>query len=284
MDKFTILFFLEQLCEKEMMRQINQSHHDSMAIKNLMQIAFSKEPHITQATSFPIAMRDFEYRLIQANYESVRCALTQLNALDESIMLIMPNLSKDSLYKLKLIEVLLLDTERDIKKIALLEMKQVIVQLMHQLSIDETLSYLLQHDKINYRYFLGYETTSSNDIIYYQTAYRKCHYISIETNIERKIYQRRVSKNKSFDKLIAHRMNEEMLKTIQNSFYQWKENFLTKPIPNESLETICDLWTETINEVKQIHWVSKKESIEGQLDLWNYQKIKLPTLGDSHNH
>lgn len=85
---------------------------------------------------------------------------------------------------------------------------------------------------------------------------------------------------KKCNEIIASKINETTFETLKEEFSKWKKQFIENPITNESFETICTLWYKNLEEVKQIllEKTYKDTQLEGQLNLWNYQKTKEKSL------
>ncbi len=284
MDDYAILYLLDQLCETNLINQLNQNQMQEnwSEMERLIQ---NKLNLGQQKPSFPfqskiIALREFQYTLIQRNNGSVRHTLTQLEKLEESMMLVISKSRYDNPIraKLRLVATYLSQVKENLRKIALLEMKQIIVSLLSQISIetiDTELNDLLKRIKIDYRFFLGYEVLEGEEInTFSQIVYkRNClPVVSRETRIESIIYHRRMSANKKCNDIIVNKINETAFEALKEGFHKWKKRF----IENESLETICTLWYKNLEEIKQIllEKTYSDTQIEGQLDLWNYQKTK----------
>lgn len=287
MDSYTILL-LDQLCEPNLINQLfqYQSQQNWSEMKQLIQnkLSLVEKQSSSQFQSRIIATRDIQYTLIQRINGSIRHTLAQLEKLEESIMLVINKLpSNDSMRgKLRLFATFLSQVKENLKQIALLEMKQIITSLISQISteiIDIQLNDLLQRIKINYRFFLGYEVLEGEELdTFSQISYKRNRtpVVSRETRVESIIYHRRTNADKKCNVIIEDKINKTIFKILTERFDKWKKEFIENPMENESLETICILWYKTMEEVKQILLEKpyKDSQVEGQLDLWNYQKKK----------
>lgn len=227
MNQFTILFLLEQLCDSAFILQLKQAENWQIG-RELFENKLNVEQPITNISdSLIIAIRNFQCRLIQKNEESALLTLAQLEQLEEHILLMIQAIPfKDPINtKLKLIDAVLLDVKEKIKKMALLEIKQVIILLMTKLTIDEMqLNNLFKHIKINYRYFLGYDTMDCANTLYYQHNYQKDSPIyPIETKIEATIYNRMNKDNNKYNAFVKKHGNTQNIEMVNHCFQLWKK-------------------------------------------------------------
>lgn len=287
MDKYTILYLLEEMCDRDFIKQLNQKQIEQKLseMEQLFQdkLSLSIPKSSLNSQNSIIAIRDLQCRLIQKNNESVRQTLTQLEELEENIMIMLRRTQYDNSMrtKLRLIGTTLSQTKENIKKIALLEMEQIVIQLLTQTSIETIhIQILLQLVKLNYRYYLGYDFLEETDIIesFFQIEYAKNNtsFIDKKSTLDRTIYLRTTNAEERCKKFITNNINRESLESLEDIWVQWKKEFKKQPIEGESIATITALWFTTVEKVAKI--LRKKpydnNQIKGQLDLWNYQKVK----------
>lgn len=180
MDSYTILYFLDQLCETNLINQLtqNQLQENWAEMERLIQnkLCLENQKPSTEFQNKIIAIRNLQFSLIQRNDESVRHTIAQLEKLEENMMLLISKLQYNNPIraKIRLVATSLSQVKENLKKIALLEMKQIIVFLLSAEIVDTELNDLLKRIKINYRFFLGYEVSEGLELnTFSQIVYKK---------------------------------------------------------------------------------------------------------------
>ncbi len=294
MDRYAIINVTKQLCEKETIDLLKQyiSLETFEQIDQFIKKLFENEKTLSPFQNEKIIIRDFQYHLIQQNGMSSFHALAQLESIEETILLILTNkeeITEITFHNLELILTIInSEIKNNIYKIANLEIKYFILKSMQKIISTEgpihiQFEQLLKIRTLNYRYLLGYELieeTIPELETYSQSSFYKSNKIppSRETRMESAIYHRMDLIDKKYNKILQQNMTIEILDLLKTLFHSWKKDIKQYSEQMNSLPTIVCLWYEIIDAIKKILEKTQntkgEDQIDGQLDLWSFQKKK----------
>lgn len=260
----------------------------------LMEKLFSEEASTDLSIPISIIKRDLQYQLIEENKGAIYKVLSPLEQIEENVAIISfhrSQLTEKIWSHLSLINICLSELKQEIEKLAYLQFKQVVVRLVLELHFQNNMisssqiTDLLKKTILDYKTLLGYETqieTATNNYMefYSQTSFKnQPKPIDRATRIECESYNCYRKINQLYKQQITEYLNEEIINNLDRLFQEWRSQELSKD-NNSELKVILKFWKKLQEELKKMYQKKKKseseidssEIIEGQLNLWNYQK------------
>lgn len=285
MTRSTILKLLEQLYQKNNYELLKQF----ILKKDFKQVQIILDQLIqninNNSQNHALEMRNLEYQIITSNDNSVFKAFEQTEQIEDILeILIIQNLPN-----IRLILTCLSDIKSSFYKLLQLELKQIMMMITFEIGVqDETylinkLDHLLSTTRLNYPYFLGYDSILE-EINFTQIAIQKpISILDTNTKIEKAIYQRNHTLHSKLNQVITSNSNETTIPTLKLLFQAWKQN------QKHSCSTLLleQLWKKNLKEIEnniQNHIQIMGNELEGQLNIWSYQKTKKSSILDDSNN
>lgn len=291
-----ILNVIKKLYQPENQRilEVIVKNEDYKTANSFMERLFLEESSKDSSIPISIIKRDLQYQLITENNGAIYKVISQLEQIEENVAIISFHRSelKEKIWShLSLINTCLYETKQAIEKMAYLHFKQVVIRMILELHFQDNrltssqVTDLLKKTTLDYKTLLGYEshteTATANYMeFYYQASFEnQTKPIDRATRIECESYNYHRKINQLYKQQISEYLNEEIINYLDNLFQNWHLQELSKD-SNSELKIVLKFWKKLREELKKIYQKKKNselekyssEIIEGQLNLWNYQK------------
>lgn len=286
MTRNTILKLLEQLYQKENQELLNQhTLNEDFEQANILLEQLIQNTECNHSQNHVLEMRNLELQIIISNNNSVFNALKQTEQIEDFLEI----LTARHLPHTGLTLTCLSDIKNTFYKLYQLELKQIMMLISFEIGkqnepyLISRLEHLLQTSKLNYPYFLGYDSMSE-EINFTQIAIQRQTFpLDTTTKIEKAVYQRHRALHSKLNQVIVSNAIEKTIPTLKLLLeaLKQKEN-------HSSYYLLEQLWKKNLqeieNEIQNKVQPNFNQEIEGQLDLWSYQKTKKSSILDDSNN